>query len=64
MTDWTSHEIEIREDLAIHRYSGGAYIKPRTGSHTVESGRKYLNLLRKNETAEWKVYLHSLNSNI
>lgn len=63
MPQWTSEEIEIRDDLAIHRYSAVAYIKPKSGTGVVESDRKYLDVLKKNENGQWKVYLHSFNSN-
>lgn len=61
--NWTTHEIEIRDDLAIHRYSGIVNIKSKTDTTSVDLDRIYLDVLKKNQKGEWKVYLHSFNTN-
>ena len=57
------HEIEIREDLAIIRYSGIAIISSKNDSSILELDRKYLDVVKKNKNGEWKFYLHSFNTN-
>jgi len=60
---WETHEVLIRGDLAIHRYSGIAYIKPKNDTTVLELDRTYLDVLKKNEKGIWKAYLHSFELN-
>jgi ketosteroid isomerase-like protein len=61
--NYTIHEIEIRDDLAIIRYSGIAIISSKNDSSNLELDRKYLDVLKKNKNGEWKFYLHLFNTN-
>jgi len=61
--NWTMHEIEIRDDLAIIRYSGIAIISSKNDSSILEFDRKYLDVAKKNKNGEWRFYLHSFNTN-
>ncbi|OFX40543.1 MAG: hypothetical protein A2X03_13000 [Bacteroidetes bacterium GWA2_40_15] len=60
---WTTQEIIIRDDIAIHRWSWIAYMKSKSDNTVVEFDRKYLDVYKKNEKGEWKGYLHSFNTN-
>lgn len=57
--DWTSEKIIIRNDIAIHRHSGVLIIKPKGDTTEVNVRLKYLDILKKNEKGEWKIYFHS-----
>ncbi|WP_289056183.1 YybH family protein [Carboxylicivirga marina] len=63
MPEWETREIIIKENIAIHIWSGIAHIESKDGSYKIESDRKYLDLYRKDINGEWKCYLHSFNSN-
>mgnify|MGYP001027911726 CR=1 FL=1 len=57
--DWKSEEIIIRNDIAIHRHSGDLIIKPKNDTTEIKVSLKYLDILKKNNMGEWKIYLHS-----
>ncbi|NMM47722.1 YybH family protein [Marinigracilibium pacificum] len=59
LKDWNSEEIIIRDDIAIHRHSGVLVLQPKGDSLIMEVSLKYLDVLKKNEDGEWKVYIHS-----
>jgi ketosteroid isomerase-like protein len=63
MPNWETREIIIREDMAIHIWSGIAYIEPKQGGAKVELDRKYLDVYKKDINGEWKCYLNSYNNN-
>lgn len=62
-SNWTVHEIEARDDLAIIRYSGIAIITSKKDSSIFELDRKYLDVAKKDTNGEWRFYLHSFNTN-
>ncbi len=63
LPEWETREIIITENIAIHIWSGIAYITSKDGSNKFELDRKYLDIYRKDSNGEWKCYLHSLNTN-
>lgn len=63
MPEWTTQEILIGDELAIHRYAGLTYIRSKADSTEQGQDRKYLDVLKKDENGKWKVYLHSFNTN-
>jgi len=56
--EMTDKNIEIWDDIAIHRYAASNIITSKTDSTVVELRRKYVDIYKKNEDGEWKVYLH------
>lgn len=60
---WETHEIIVGDDLAIHRYSGVAFIKAKNDSTILELDRKYLDVLIKDTKGIWKAHLHSFSTN-
>ncbi len=60
--NWTTDEIIISGDLAIHRYSGIAYFISKMDSSKFEADRKYVDILRKTSTG-WKASRHMFNLN-
>lgn len=59
MPKWESQEIEITDSLAVHQYTGIVFIQSRKDSSVIQSDRKYLDVLKKDQKGEWKVYLHA-----
>ncbi|WP_298237297.1 hypothetical protein [uncultured Algibacter sp.] len=59
LKDWKSIDIIIRNDIAIHRHSGVLVLMPKTDSTEIDISLKYLDILKKNENGEWRVYIHS-----
>jgi hypothetical protein len=54
----TTHDIEIWDDIGIHRYTASNIITSKLDSSVVELKRKYIDICKKNEDDEWKAYLH------
>lgn len=59
LEDWTSEEIIISQDIAIHRHSGVLAIMPKNDTSTIKLHLKYLDILKRDKNGEWKTYLHS-----
>ena len=56
--DFQSHEIIIRDDLAIHRYSCFEKVNSKTDTTTQRFGFNYLDVLKKSSDNKWKIHLH------
>ncbi len=63
MPEWKTSEIIIRDDIAIHIFSGIAYIESKDGKSKYELDRKYIDIYRKEADGEWKCYIHTYNNN-
>ena len=61
LTNHISEEVIIRDDIAVHRHRGTISIKPKEDTTVMQLDVKYLDVLRKNENGEWKIYIHSVN---
>jgi ketosteroid isomerase-like protein len=61
--NWQSQEVIVRDDIAIHRYSGVVIIKSKTDTTKLEVSLKYLDVLKKDKNGDWKVYIHSNSPN-
>lgn len=61
--NWQSQEVIVRDDIAIHRYSGLVVIKSKTDTSRQEINLKYLDILKRNKNGDWKVYIHSNSPN-
>jgi ketosteroid isomerase-like protein len=56
--DMTSHNIEVWDDIAIHRYTASNVITSKVDSSIVELERRYIDVYKKDEEGRWKAYLH------
>lgn len=63
LEDWQSQEVIVRDDIAIHRYTGIVVIKSKSDTSKLEISLKYLDILKKDKNGEWKVYIHSNSPN-
>ena len=63
MPEWKTREIIINGNIAIHIWSGIAYIESNDGGSSAKLDRKYLDVYRKDKRGEWKCYIHSFNNN-
>lgn len=61
--EWSTDEIVVAGDIAVHRYSGATTLAPKTGGETVVADRKYMDLLRKETDGRWRVARHMFNLN-
>jgi len=60
---WTTDEVIVSGDLAVHRYSGVAILSPKEGGEVVELDRKYMDVLRRQADGRWLVARHMFNMN-
>jgi uncharacterized protein (TIGR02246 family) len=60
---WTTDEVIVAGDIAIHRYSGVATLTPKRGGSPVVADRKYMDVLRKETDGRWRVARHMFNLN-
>jgi len=58
-----SEEVIVRGDIAIHRHQGTLTMKPKAGGDPIDLNSKYLDVMRKDENGEWKLYIHSASPN-
>jgi uncharacterized protein (TIGR02246 family) len=56
-------DLIVREDVAIHRYSGTAVITPRAGGEPRRDSRKYVDVLRRGADGRWRTAIHIFNKN-
>jgi len=63
LSNYESQEVIIRNEIAIHRHSGTITIKPKADTTSIELAVKYLDILKKNESGDWKIYMHTVNPN-
>ena len=63
LTKHESQEIIIRDDIAIHRHKSTVIIRPKNDTTEILIPVKYLDVLRKNENGDWKIYIHSVSPN-
>ena len=61
--DWTSEELLVSGDLAVHRFSGIALMISRETGDTIAEDRKYLDVWRKEADGKWRVARHMFNKN-
>lgn len=61
--DWTSEELLVSGDLAVHRFSGTALMISRETGDTIAEERKYLDVWRRGDDGEWRVARHIYNMN-
>ena len=61
--EWETREIIISGNIAVHAWSGIAYVESNDGSSKAKLDRKYLDIFRKDKNGEWKCYIHSCNNN-
>ena len=62
-SDHVSEEVIVRGDIAIHRHQGILTMTPKAGGDPVVLDSKYLDVMRKNENGEWKIYMHTVSPN-
>ena len=60
---WTTDEVVVSGDLAVHRYSNVAILTPKAGGDPVELDRKNMDVLRKQPDGRWLVSRHMFNLN-
>ncbi len=63
LTNYKSEEVIIRDDIAIHRHRGTITITSKADTTQLQMDVKYLDVLRKNENGDWKIYIHSVSPN-
>ena len=63
LPQWTTNEVLVRGDVAIHRYSGVATLTSRKNGNVFVADRKYMDVLRKEADGQWRVARHMLNLN-
>lgn len=61
--EWETQEILISGNIAIHIWSGIAYVESNDGISNTKLDRKYLDVYRKDQNGEWKCYIHSYSNN-
>ena len=61
--NWTSDELLVSGDLAVHRFSGIAMTISRATGDTIAEDRKYMDVWRKGDDREWRVARHMYNKN-
>jgi ketosteroid isomerase-like protein len=61
--EWTTDEILISGDVAVHRYSGVATLTPKAGGEPSILDRKYLDILIRGGDGQWRVSRHMFNLN-
>jgi ketosteroid isomerase-like protein len=61
--DWTSEELLVSGDLAVHRFTGTALMISRETGDTIAEDRKYLDVWRRGDDGEWRVARHIYNMN-
>lgn len=60
---WTTEEVIVVGDLAIHRYSGVATLTPKKGGAPITADRKYIDIVRREADGQWRVARHMFNLN-
>lgn len=60
---WTTHEVIVSGDVAIHRYSNVAIFSPKGGGESFELDRKNMDVLQRQPDGRWLVYRHMFNLN-
>jgi ketosteroid isomerase-like protein len=63
LTNHKSEEVIVRDDIAIHRHRGLITIRPKADTLKIQMDAKYLDILKKNESGDWKIYIHSVSPN-
>ena len=63
LSKYSSQEVIVRDDIAIHRHKGVISIRPKNDTIKIELDVKYLDVLKKQKDGSWKIYIHSLNPN-
>jgi ketosteroid isomerase-like protein len=58
-----SEEVIVRGDIAIHRHQGTLTMKPKAGGESHSFNSKYLDVMRKDENGEWKIYIQTVSPN-
>ena len=61
--EWTTEEVIISGDIAIHRMSGIAVMTPKAGGEVVRLDRKYVDVLRRGPDGQWRAARHMYNQN-
>lgn len=62
LSNYTSEEVIVREDIAVHRHRGTININPKGTDTNIQLKVKYLDVLKKNTKGEWKIYMHTVNT--
>lgn len=60
---WTTEEVIVAGEIAIHRYSGVATLTPKSGGEPLIADRKYMDVMRKETDGQWRLARHMLNLN-
>jgi len=63
LSNYKSQEVIVRNDIAIHRHRGTVTISPKGDTTQMQLDLKYLDILRKNEDGDWKIYMHTASPN-
>jgi len=63
LTNHESQEVIVQNDIAIHRHAGTITIKPKTDTTSIVFDVKYLDILKKDESGNWKIYMHTVSPN-
>ncbi len=61
--EWTTDEIIVRGDVAVHRYSGVESLTPKGSGDTMILDRKYMDVLRRGDDGKWRASRHMFNLN-
>ena len=56
--DFQTHEIIVRDDIAIHRYSCFEIVNSKADTTKKRFGFNYLDILKKTADNKWKIHLH------
>ena len=63
LPQWTTNEVIVRGDIAIHRFSGVATLTSKKDGNAFVADRKYMDVLRKEADGQWRIARHMLNLN-
>lgn len=63
LTNYESQEVIIRDDIAIHRHKGLIVLQSKADGNAIELDVKYLDVMKKDNEGNWKLYIHSVSPN-
>jgi len=63
LPEWTTEEITVSGDLAVHRHSGVPVFSPKAGGDSQREDRKYMDVMRRTADGRWLLARHMYNLN-